>query len=431
MPFDELQEKIRAMKNPSVAGLDARLEYVPEHIRAEKLKEFGQTRRAAAEAIYTFNCGLMDALADIVPAVKPQAAYYENLGWEGMEVLERTIRYAKEKGFFVIADIKRGDIGSTATAYEPYAGTTKSISFGQTVNGGTLDVTTGVLTVTHRYVTFLSLKTGNTDWTYDSTNNAWTFNVNCVSAGSVGEQINAWCPIYKVKPYGYNGTYPNDDYILWAHTYGSLRVKDSRYGSNDTDAFRTMIHDVYVCLPLAAADQTSIQLTPEQVSTLQGTNNIWADTGDVIEVTFGEDIKAYVDAEAADKQDKITVSGILKGDGAGGISATVAGTDYQAPLTAGTDYATPASVPAASAAAPQMDGTAAAGSSAAFARADHVHPTDTGRQAVITASGVLQGDGQGNVTAKSVDTAPASGSSNLITSGAVYAAILGAIGGNY
>ena len=192
-----------------------------------------------------------------------------------------------------------------------------------------------------------------------------------------------------------------------------------------------MIHDVYVCLPLAAADQTSIQLTPEQVSTLQGTNNIWADTGDVIEVTFGEDIKAYVDAEAADKQDKITVSGILKGDGAGGISAAVAGTDYQAPLTAGTDYATPASVPAASAAAPQMDGTAAAGSSAAFARADHVHPTDTGRQAVITASGVLQGDGQGNVTAKSVDTAPASGSSNLITSGAVYAAILGAIGGNY
>ena len=117
MPFDELQDKIRAMKNPSVAGLDARLEYVPEHIRAEKLKEFGQTRRAAAEAIYTFNCGLMDALADIVPAVKPQAAYYENLGWEGMEVLERTIRYAKEKGFFVIADIKRGDIGSTATAY--------------------------------------------------------------------------------------------------------------------------------------------------------------------------------------------------------------------------------------------------------------------------------------------------------------------------
>ena len=100
-----------------MAGLDARLEYVPPHIRAEMIDAYGLTRKAAAEAIYTFNCGLMDALSDIVPAVKPQAAYYENLGWEGMEMLERTIRYAKEKGFFVIADIKRGDIGSTATAY--------------------------------------------------------------------------------------------------------------------------------------------------------------------------------------------------------------------------------------------------------------------------------------------------------------------------
>ena len=117
MSFDVLQEKIRGMKNPTVAGLDARLEYVPPHIWEEMIAAYGETRKAAAEAIYTFNCGLMDALSDIVPAVKPQAAYYENLGWEGMEMLERTIQYAKQKGFFVIADIKRGDIGSTATAY--------------------------------------------------------------------------------------------------------------------------------------------------------------------------------------------------------------------------------------------------------------------------------------------------------------------------
>ena len=117
MSFDKLQDRILTLKNPTVAGLDARLNYVPEHIRAEKIAQYGQTRKAAAEAIYTFNCGLMDALCDIVPAVKPQSAYYENLGWEGMEMLERTIRYAKEKGFYVIADIKRGDIGSTATAY--------------------------------------------------------------------------------------------------------------------------------------------------------------------------------------------------------------------------------------------------------------------------------------------------------------------------
>lgn len=117
MSFDVLQDKIRQMKNPTVAGLDARLEYVPPMLVEEAFEQFGQTRRGAAEAIYRFNCGLMDALSDIVPAVKPQAAYYELLGWEGMEVLERTISYAHEKGYFVIADIKRGDIGSTASAY--------------------------------------------------------------------------------------------------------------------------------------------------------------------------------------------------------------------------------------------------------------------------------------------------------------------------
>ena len=117
MSFDVLQEKIRAMKNPTVAGLDARIEYVPEYIRQAAYEQYGVGLKGACEAIYQFNVGLMDALCDIVPAVKPQAAYYENLGWQGMEMLERTIRYAMSKGLFVIADIKRGDIGSTATAY--------------------------------------------------------------------------------------------------------------------------------------------------------------------------------------------------------------------------------------------------------------------------------------------------------------------------
>ena len=117
MSFDVLQDKIRAMKNPTVAGLDARIEYVPEYIRQAAYEEYGVGLKGAAEAIWQFNVGLIDALCDIVPAVKPQAAYYENLGWQGMEMLERTIAYAKEKGMFVIADIKRGDIGSTATAY--------------------------------------------------------------------------------------------------------------------------------------------------------------------------------------------------------------------------------------------------------------------------------------------------------------------------
>ena len=117
MSFDVLQEKIREKKNPTVAGLDARIEYIPEYIRKEAFEKYGVGLKGAVEAIWQFNVGLIDALCDIVPAVKPQSAYYENLGWQGMEMLERTIRYAKEKGLFVIADIKRGDIGSTATAY--------------------------------------------------------------------------------------------------------------------------------------------------------------------------------------------------------------------------------------------------------------------------------------------------------------------------
>lgn len=117
MSFDVLQDKIIAMKNPTVAGLDPKPEYVPPHILRECYEKYGETLEGAAEAIYRFNCGLIDALCGIVPAVKPQSAYYERLGWQGMEVMERTIQYAKNRGLFVIADIKRGDIGSTAEAY--------------------------------------------------------------------------------------------------------------------------------------------------------------------------------------------------------------------------------------------------------------------------------------------------------------------------
>lgn len=126
MSFDILQDKIKAMKNPTVAGLDPKPEYVPPHILKASLDRYGETLEGAADAILQFNKGLMDALCDIVPAVKPQSAYYERLGWQGMKVLEETIRYAGEKGFFVIADVKRGDIGSTAQAYsEAWIGRTR------------------------------------------------------------------------------------------------------------------------------------------------------------------------------------------------------------------------------------------------------------------------------------------------------------------
>ena len=134
MSFDVLQEKIIAKQNPTVAGLDARIEYVPEHIRKAAFAQYGVGLKGACEAIWQFNKGLIDALCDIVPSVKPQSAYYERLGWRGMEVMERTIRYAKEKGMYVIADIKRGDIGSTAEAYaDAWLGVTK---VGEALCGG-------------------------------------------------------------------------------------------------------------------------------------------------------------------------------------------------------------------------------------------------------------------------------------------------------
>ena len=126
MSFDVLQEKIREKANPTVAGLDARVEYIPPHILKKHTDRLGETLEAAAEAVAEFDCGLIDALCDVVPAVKPQAAYFEMLGWRGMKVMEDVIAYAKSKGLYVIADIKRGDIGTTATAYaEGWLGTTQ------------------------------------------------------------------------------------------------------------------------------------------------------------------------------------------------------------------------------------------------------------------------------------------------------------------
>ncbi len=117
MSMDRLLEKIAALKNPTVAGLDPKLSYIPEHLRQAAYAAYGKTLEGAAEAIYAFNCGLIDALCDVVPAVKPQAAYYELYGWPGVRALARTIAYAHKKGMFVITDGKRNDIGATMEAY--------------------------------------------------------------------------------------------------------------------------------------------------------------------------------------------------------------------------------------------------------------------------------------------------------------------------
>ena len=117
MALDRLIEAIVEKQNPTVAGLDPKLDYIPAYIREASYKKYGKTLEGAADALLTFNKGLIDALYDIVPAVKPQCAYYEMYGWPGVKALHDTIAYAKEKGLFVITDGKRNDIGATMTAY--------------------------------------------------------------------------------------------------------------------------------------------------------------------------------------------------------------------------------------------------------------------------------------------------------------------------
>ncbi|MCQ2527608.1 MAG: orotidine-5'-phosphate decarboxylase [Saccharofermentans sp.] len=115
---DQLTDKIAELNNPTVMGLDPKLEYIPQYIRDKHIAANpGDAEQAAADAIYEFNTSLIDAVCDIVPAIKPQFAYYEMYGVKAIEVLKKTIEYAQSKGMLVIADAKRNDIGTTATAY--------------------------------------------------------------------------------------------------------------------------------------------------------------------------------------------------------------------------------------------------------------------------------------------------------------------------
>ncbi|MCI9345459.1 MAG: orotidine-5'-phosphate decarboxylase [Lachnospiraceae bacterium] len=112
-----LTEKIKKLEAPIVVGLDPTMKFVPDHIKKKAFSEYGETLKGAAEAIWLFNKGIVDAVYDLVPAVKPQIAMYEQFGVEGMHAFQKTVSYCKEKGLVVIGDIKRGDIGSTSDAY--------------------------------------------------------------------------------------------------------------------------------------------------------------------------------------------------------------------------------------------------------------------------------------------------------------------------
>lgn len=115
--INKLVEKIKKTNAPVVVGLDPMLDYIPEHILNQAFEEYGETLKGAAEAIWQFNKGIIDHTYDLIPAVKPQSAMYEQFGIEGMRVFEKTIAYCQEKDLIVIGDVKRGDIGSTSAAY--------------------------------------------------------------------------------------------------------------------------------------------------------------------------------------------------------------------------------------------------------------------------------------------------------------------------
>ncbi len=117
MLMDRLMDRIIALKSPIVVGLDPRFENLPEDLRTRAISAHGKTPKACAEAILEFNKALIDTLCQVVPAVKPQSAFYELLGVEGVRAYDETCRYAQSKGMIVIGDVKRGDIGSTALGY--------------------------------------------------------------------------------------------------------------------------------------------------------------------------------------------------------------------------------------------------------------------------------------------------------------------------
>ena len=115
--IQKLIDNIKKTNAPIVVGLDPMLSYVPEYLQKKAFAEYGETLEGAAQAIWQFNKAIVDATCDLIPAVKPQIAMYEQFGLPGLATFKKTVDYCHEKGLVVIGDIKRGDIGSTSEAY--------------------------------------------------------------------------------------------------------------------------------------------------------------------------------------------------------------------------------------------------------------------------------------------------------------------------
>lgn len=115
--INRLIEAIKKKNAPIVVGLDPMLSYVPQQILQKSFAQFGETLEGAADAIWEFNKGIVDCTYDLIPAVKPQVAMYEQFGVPGLMAFQKTVDYCHKKGLVVIGDVKRGDIGSTSAAY--------------------------------------------------------------------------------------------------------------------------------------------------------------------------------------------------------------------------------------------------------------------------------------------------------------------------
>ena len=115
--INQLVQKIQKTKAPICVGLDPMLGYIPAHIIEKAFKEYGETLEGAAEAVWQYNKEIVDHTYDLIPSVKPQIAMYEQFGIEGLKAYAKTVEYCQQKGLIVIGDVKRGDIGSTSSAY--------------------------------------------------------------------------------------------------------------------------------------------------------------------------------------------------------------------------------------------------------------------------------------------------------------------------
>ncbi len=115
--INKLVDKIVKTQAPIVVGLDPMMKFIPEHIKKAAFEEYGETLAGAGEAIWQYNKAIVDATYDLIPAVKPQIAMYEQFGIEGLIAFKKTVEYCKSKDLVIIGDVKRGDIGSTSEAY--------------------------------------------------------------------------------------------------------------------------------------------------------------------------------------------------------------------------------------------------------------------------------------------------------------------------